>query len=165
MKKIIAALAAFGLLSCTAQTQKEISADAKAEKMTTLDGKTITFGEVLETHKGKPVLIEIWASWCGDCVKAMPKLKETQAQFPDIDYVFISMDKTDEKWKQGIERHDLKGDHYWVPEGMKGTFGQSVNLDWIPRYMIVDAQGKTVTFRAIETDFDAINTTLKSLAK
>jgi thiol-disulfide isomerase/thioredoxin len=165
MKKFIALLAAFGLISCTAQTGKEISAEAKAEKMTTLDGKTTTFGEVLEAHKGKPVLIEIWASWCGDCVKAMPKFKETQSQFPDIDYVLISMDKTDEKWKQGIEKHELKGDHYWVPGGMKGSFGKSINLDWIPRYMIVDAEGKTVTFRAIETDFDAINTTLKSLSK
>jgi thiol-disulfide isomerase/thioredoxin len=164
MKKLLAVLA-LGLFSCTAQTNQEISAKAKAEKMTALDGKVITFGDVLERHKGKTVLIEVWASWCGDCVKAMPKLKETQAQFPDVDYVFISMDKTDEKWVQGIEKHELKGDHYWVPEGMKGSFGQSINLDWIPRYIIVDAQGKTVTFRAIETDFDAINATLKSLAK
>jgi thiol-disulfide isomerase/thioredoxin len=31
---------------------------------------------------------------CGDCVKAMPKIKELQANNPDVDYVFISMDKT-----------------------------------------------------------------------
>jgi thiol-disulfide isomerase/thioredoxin len=30
----------------------------------------------LKKYKGKTLVIEVWASWCGDCVKAMPKLKD-----------------------------------------------------------------------------------------
>lgn len=108
-------------------------------------------------------MIEIWASWCGDCVKAMPKLKALQADHPEVDYVFISMDKADDKWKAGIEKHELKGDHYWATDGMKGPFGKAIDLDWIPRYIIVDKTGKIVTYRAIETDFKQIDATLNQL--
>ena len=116
-----------------------------------------------DKHKGKIVVLEFWASWCSDCVKAMPKLKELQANHPDVDYVFISMDKEFGKWQAGIEKHELKGDHYWAEDGMKGEFGKSINLDWIPRYIILDKDNKVVLYRAIETDFETINTTLKNL--
>lgn len=46
---------------------------------------------------------------------------------------------------------------------MKGEFGKSIDLDWIPRYIILDKEGKIITYRAIETDFDEINATLKEL--
>ncbi len=108
-------------------------------------------------------MIEVWASWCGDCVKAMPKVKEMQAAHTNVDYVFISMDKTADKWKSGIEKHALVGDHYMANDQMKGVFGKAMDIDWIPRYIIVDKTGKIVLYRAIETDFDKINETLESL--
>jgi hypothetical protein len=73
------------------------------------------------------------------------------------------MDKAVDKWKIGVEKHELKGDHYMVNDQMKGVFGKSIDLDWIPRYIIVDKTGKIVLYRAIETDFETINSTLKSL--
>jgi hypothetical protein len=73
------------------------------------------------------------------------------------------MDKAFDKWQAGIEKHELQGDHYWVTDGMKGVFGKSIDLDWIPRYIILDKKGKIITYRAIETDFEQINETLKTL--
>jgi hypothetical protein len=93
----------------------------------------------------------------------MPKIKELQANNPDVAYVFISMDKTADKWKIGIEKHELKGNHYMANDQMKGVFGKAIDLDWIPRYLILDKTGKIVLYRAIETDFDTINDTLKNL--
>jgi hypothetical protein len=93
----------------------------------------------------------------------MPKVKEMQTNNPNVDYIFISMDKAFDKWLAGIEKHQIIGDHYWVTDGMKGEFGKSISLDWIPRYIILDKKGKIITYRAIETDFDAINATLKTL--
>ena len=75
-------------------------------------------------------------------------------------YVFFSCDKTFDKWKEGIEKHELKGDHYLVKEGMKGLFGKSIDLDWIPRYIVVNKKSKISLYRAIETDFDLIQKTL-----
>ena len=43
---------------------------------------------------------------------------------------------------------------------MKGAFGQSINVDWIPRYIVLNEKGEIEIFRAIETDFEKINTAL-----
>lgn len=43
---------------------------------------------------------------------------------------------------------------------MKGSFGKSIDLDWIPRYIIVNKKSKISLYKAIETDFDLIQKTL-----
>lgn len=149
-------------ISCM-NAQKSFSKIALDENLLSLDGNQIPFKEILKKHQGKTIIIECWASWCGDCVKAMPKIKELQTNNPEVDYVFISMDKTVENWKIGVEKHNLKGNHYMANDQMKGVFGKSIDLDWIPRYIIVDKTGEIVLYRAIETDFEKINSTLKSL--
>ena len=164
MKKILLCLTVIlSIISCTNAQKKEFSKESLTKKLITLDDSEITFQEILKQHAGKVTVIEVWASWCGDCVKAMLKLKELQANNPKVDYVFISMDKAADKWKAGIEKHELKGNHYWATDGMKGEFGKSIDLDWIPRYIIIDKKGEIITHRAIETDFEQMNATLKSL--
>lgn len=164
MKRIIALQIAFATFSCTSNAQKtKFSEEALSETLLATDGSQVAFKDILKKHKGKTLVIEVWASWCGDCVKAMPKLKELQANNPDVAYVFISMDKTVDKWKAGIEKHEMKGDNFMANDQMKGVFAKAIDVDWIPRYIILDKKGKIVLYRAIETDFDKINETLKNL--
>jgi thiol-disulfide isomerase/thioredoxin len=164
MKKIFALFIAFVAISCTnAQQKKAFSKEALSETLLSTNDSQVAFKDILKKYKGKTLIIEVWASWCGDCVKAMPKIKELQANNPDVAYVFISMDKTAEKWKAGIEKHELKGENFMANDQMKGVFGKAIDLDWIPRYIIIDKKGKIVLYRAIETDFDKINETLKNL--
>ncbi|MBF4472246.1 TlpA family protein disulfide reductase [Flavobacterium sp. HJJ] len=166
MKKIALLIISFVTFSCT-QAQKiqktEFSEKALSETLLDSNDKQVKFQDILKKQKGKTTVIEVWASWCGDCVKAMPKLKELQSGNPKVSYVFISMDKTAEKWKLGIEKHELKGLHFMANDGMKGAFGTAIDLDWIPRYIIIDKKGKIAVYRAIETDFAQIDETLKKL--
>ena len=164
MKKILLILSiVMTTISCTNAQEKQFSEEALNGQITNLEGTEIAFRDIIEKHKGKTILIEVWASWCSDCVKAMPKLKEIQKENPDVAYVFISMDKSFEKWNEGIKKHEVEGDHYWVNDekGMKGSFGQSINLDWIPRYIVVNKEGSVDLYRAIEKDFDKITKALK----
>lgn len=164
MKQLILSFAlAILTFSCTNAQKTNFSKKALSEKLVTTNDEKVKFEEILKQNENKVVVIEIWASWCGDCVKAMPKIKELQNNNPDVNYVFISMDKTSEKWKSAIEKHDLKGSHYFAADGMKGDFGKAIDLDWIPRYIVIDKKGKIVLYRAIETDFDLINNTLKNI--
>ena len=164
MKKILFLGAlALSIISCSNAQNKEFSKESLTKKLQTLNDSEITFQDILKKHQGKVTVIEVWASWCSDCVKAMPKLKELQSNNTEVDYVFISMDKAVDKWKDGITKHEIKGDHYWATDGMKGEFGKAIDLDWIPRYIIIDKNGKIITYRAIETDFEQMNVTLKSL--
>lgn len=166
LKKIITSLLlSFGLLSCSNAQKTEFSTKALAEKLTTIDQHQISFKEILDTFKGKTIVIDVWASWCGDCIKAMPQMKELQANNPNVAYLFFSLDKNITKWKLVIEKYQLEGNHYLINGGMKDSFGEEIDLNWIPRYIIIDKTGKIVIYRAIETDFEKINTTLKSLNK
>ena len=164
MKKLFALVIAFATFSCTSNAQKtSFSETALSETLLATDGSQVAFKDIIKKQKGKITVIEVWASWCGDCVKAMPKVKELQANHPEAAYTFISMDKTSDKWLAGIEKHELKGDHYMANDQMKGVFGQAIDLNWIPRYIILDKTGKIVLYRAIETDFELIDATLNKL--
>ena len=89
--------------------------------------------------------------------------KELQEKYPDVTYLFISMDKNYEAWTKGIEKYDVQGEHYLTSDGMKGVFGKSIKLDWIPRYMVVDKTGKIALFKVIEADDDRLIETLEKL--
>lgn len=165
MKKKLALLLGLFALSCSnSNTDKtKFSKEALLETLLAPDESQVAFQDILKSHEGKTVVVEMWASWCGDCVKAMPKTKELQANNPEVDFVFISLDKTADKWKKGIVKHELKGDHFMANDQQQGVFGKAIDLTWIPRYIILDKAGKIVLYRAIETDFDKINETLASL--
>ena len=155
MKKILATLAlGLGLTSCQAQT--EFSTESLNAILIDTENQAISFEEILKQNKGKTVVIEVWASWCSDCIKSMPQVKNLKEKFPEVAFVNLSCDKTFEAWKSGIEKHEVTGENYLIPDGMKGEFGTSIKLDWIPRFIVINKEGKIVLFRAIEKDFDKI---------
>ena len=80
MKKIALYLvAAITTLSCSNAQVKEFSKETMQKELVLPDNNKVTFKDLLKKHKGKVTVIEVWASWCSDCVKAMPKVKEMQA--------------------------------------------------------------------------------------
>ena len=151
------------IISCSNAQKTEFPKEALSAVLLATDGGQIAFNNILKSHKGKTLLIEVWASWCVDCVKSMPKLHKLRTNNPDVDFLFISMDKTTEQWKEGIAKYDLKGEHLIAKDQMNGIFAKAIDLDWIPRYIVVDKSGKIVLYRATETDFDQINATLKRI--
>ena len=85
----------FGFASC-AQAPTSFSEEALKETMKTTDGKEIPFKDVLAQYKGKTIFIDIWASWCPDCIKGMPEVHALQHQYKnndDIVFLFLSYDK------------------------------------------------------------------------
>lgn len=129
----------------------------------TLDNTKISFQNIINKHKGKPIVIDVWASWCPDCIKGFPSLKELQTNYPNTAYVFLSLDKTKEKWQEAIKKYDFKGDHYYLNEKMKDEFGTSIKLDWIPRYIVVDKQGNIALEKAIVANDSILIQTLDKL--
>ena len=164
MKKIFI-LSAFvmSFFGCAQIEETSFKPEALSSQMIGTDHEPITFAEILKQYEGKTIVIDVWANWCPDCIKGMPKVKELQANYPDAVYLFISVDKTYDAWLNGIEKYDIKGEHYLVSDGMKGVFGKSVNLNWIPRYMIVDKTGKIALYNVIEADDAKLIKTLDSL--
>lgn len=128
-----------------------------------LKGNKISFKDLIAKHKGSPIVIDVWASWCPDCIKGFSELKKLQEKYPTTSYVFLSLDKTKDKWKEAIKKYELVGEHYYLDEKMSGEFGKSINLDWIPRYIVVDTQGNIALQKAIVANDSLLKQTLDKL--
>lgn len=156
----------FALLMFACQTKNETQFSNKAlhDTFISLQGKELTFKEIINQYKGKKVLIDVWASWCRDCIKGMPKVVGLQNNQKDVVYLFLSLDKSAEEWKAGIQKYNVQGEHFFMQSGWKGDFGSFLDLDWIPRYVVVDEQGKIALFKAVQADdarvLEALNTTI-----
>ena len=153
------------IVSCNFETPTEFSEKAFNEKLYNLEDVSFTFKEVVNQHKGKKILIDVWASWCRDCLEGIPKVKELQKDFPEVVFLFLSVDERQASWKRGVKRYDLKGLHYNLPKGMKdGDLVDFLSLGWIPRYLVVDETGKIALFKATEAlDKDIIAALKKSM--
>jgi len=164
MKKIfVIATMLISTLGCAQKEETSFKKEGLENLMVTTENKPITFAEILKKYEGTTIVIDVWASWCSDCVKGMPKVKELQEKNPEVTFLFISMDKSYESWLKGIEKYEVRGEHYLTADGMKGVFGKSIDLDWIPRYMVVDKKGKIALYKVIEADDEKLIKTLESL--
>lgn len=156
-KLFVLATMLISILSCAQKEETAFSDETLDYVLKTTNDKSITLSEILKNNKGKAIFIEIWASWCSDCIKAMPEVKKLNEIYgKEVVFVNLSFDKTFEKWIEGIDKYQVEGENYFIGDGMKGTFGKSLDVNWIPRYLIVDKSGKIVLYRAIEKDFDKI---------
>ncbi|GGF74628.1 TlpA family protein disulfide reductase [Wenyingzhuangia marina] len=162
MKKITLILVSFLFFACKAQEKTAFSKEVLAAPMVSLSGDDLTFQQLIDNQQGKITVIEVWASWCSDCIKGLPKLKKLQEKHPNANYVFISLDKNQTDWKKGINRFSIKGDHYYVEGGWKSIFAKNIDLDWIPRYIVIDETGKVLIYRAIEADDSRITNVLEN---
>lgn len=148
------------LISCNTETPVEFSEEALMDTFITLDGDSESFQSILDDHKGETLVIDVWASWCRDCIQGMPKVKALQEDYEDVTYIFLSLDKDQGAWKRGIEKYEVTGEHYFMQSGWKGPFGKFIKLDWIPRYIVVDKEGKIAYFKAIHADDPELIATL-----
>lgn len=162
MKRLLSiVIMAFLVMSCQKEILKEFPPEALQETMRTVNGEKITFENILQKYSGKTIFVDIWASWCRDCLEGIPGIKEIQKNNPQLTYLFLSLDRNEAQWKKAIEKHELSGAHYYVKSGMRGTFGKSIAVDWIPRYMIINPDGSIKLFEAIETNDTALLEALK----
>lgn len=148
------------LISCSKTEPSEFSNEALQDVFISLEGKEVAFQTILEKHKGKKILIDVWASWCPDCLRGLPEVKKIQEEYKDASYVFLSLDKNKEDWKAGVERLKINGDHYFMQSGWEGKFGKFLGLDWIPRYVVVDENGKIIVFKATKASDKLIRQSL-----
>lgn len=171
MKKIITLILGSILwISCNNREPKStFSPEVLEQSVSTLDGKQMTFKDILDKSKGKQTVIEVWASWCPDCIKALPEVETFQKNHPEINFIFVSMDRSEEAWQNGVKKymdsHHLQGSQILMSGGWgknKGSaFTDFIELDWIPRYMLLDENGEIIVYYAKEITDHKITDALK----
>ncbi|WP_267402145.1 MULTISPECIES: thioredoxin family protein [unclassified Chryseobacterium] len=142
------------------------SKEALAQKLENKEGKTVTIQQILDQHKGKVLVIDFWAGWCRDCLKALPKAKELEESNKNIDFVFLSLDRSREGFEKSIERFEMKDkENYWFSTGWKNDFNNYIDLNWIPRYMVIDQKSAIAKYYAISPEDPEIQSTIDKLLK
>jgi len=114
----------------------------------------------LEDLKGKYVYVDVWATWCGPCKAEIPSLKALEKEFhkENIEFVSISVDKAAdrEKWVAMVNDKELKGVQLFADKSWSSDFVQGYLIKGIPRFILIDPQGKIVNSNAPRPSSDKI---------
>ena len=107
----------------------------------------------LSKLRGKVVLIDFWASWCGPCRKENPNVVEAYRKYRKskfqngngFEIISVSLDRREDRWIEAIEHDNLFWkNHAWDKEG---TVSKLYNVSSIPTAFLIDGDGKIVASR------------------
>jgi thiol-disulfide isomerase/thioredoxin/outer membrane lipoprotein-sorting protein len=97
----------------------------------------------LASFRGKPVLIDFWATWCAPCVAAMPEMEKLYQQTKDKGLVFISVDR-DFETKEAADFWAKKQEPWPNYHDEGEIISKAFHQDVLPAVVLIDAQGKIV---------------------
>jgi thiol-disulfide isomerase/thioredoxin len=142
------------------QEKMELAKQERALKNVELDKMNNTLSPVfnyknfkggkssLEDFKGKFVYIDIWATWCGPCVREIPFLQKLEEKYQDKNIVFvsISIDKQNDidKWKKMVKDKELGGVQLLADNDWNSNFIKAFGVKSIPRFILINPNGVVV---------------------
>ena len=155
MRKLLTLLALMGFMA-TANAQYSNTYIKVGQKAPDLaypnpEGKTLKLSEM---NKGRYVLLDFWASWCGPCRHANPGLVRMYGEYSKKQFknakngftvVSVSLDKTKEAWMQAIAQDKLSWPNHMSDLGYWNSKASAAyGVQFIPQAFLIDPSGKII---------------------
>lgn len=172
MKRLfIAVMAAFA--ACFALSAQDLDAEyAKDLLKAGADAPSFTINDIegkphsLKDFRGSYVVLDFWATWCPDCRKDLPKMKELYAKYASDNVVFVgvSFDEKPEKLAEYVAANGIEWLQVSEFKKWKGEKNLKISDDyhvrWIPSLYLIDPKGKivlgTVMLEKLEAALESI---------
>lgn len=158
----------FLLFTCSKTPKNSFSDEVLAEKLENQTNEKITLAEIYIPKSDSITIIDFWASWCPDCIKGLREVKEIQQIYAskNVKFIFLSVDDDVSAWKRSIEKHQIKGTHFrLLDKWKKSKLCDYLEVSWIPRYLVLDANGKIIHYNSIEANDKELIAVLEKYAK
>lgn len=123
---------------------KEVGASVKDFTMKDPEGKDVHLTDWV--GKGKYVLVDYWASWCGPCRREMPHVKAAYEKYSEkgFEIVGVSFDNKHEDWVKGISELGITWPQMSDLKGWQCLASDMYNIKSIPATILYDPEGKVV---------------------
>jgi thiol-disulfide isomerase/thioredoxin len=123
-----------------------------------------TLEKVLEKNKGKIIYIDLWASWCLPCRYKMIDLKKLKQYYSDkkVAFIYLSIDEYKNDWQQASIEEGLNNNtkSFLIQNFKSSKFLKNLKINSIPRYLLIDKNGKMINENAPGPDAKEIKETI-----
>lgn len=109
-----------------------------------IDGNKVS----LSSFKGNLVYVDVWATWCGPCIKQIPALQKLEEEYhgENITFLSVSVDNDKDAWLKMVNEKELGGTQLWA--GGWSGITKDYAIFGIPRFMLFSAEGNVISTNA-----------------
>ncbi len=129
-----------------------IGAEAPNFAMNDVEGNEVN----LTDFRGKVLLVDFWASWCGPCRRENPHVKKLYKKYAEqgFEVLGVSLDKTKDRWVQAIQKDGLTWQHVSDLKGWANEAAKMYSVRSIPHTVLLDEEGKIIARNLRGPDLD-----------
>ncbi|MBX7244736.1 MAG: TlpA family protein disulfide reductase [Candidatus Sumerlaeaceae bacterium] len=119
----------------------------------TIDGETVSLADL----KGKIVLLDFWATWCGPCVAKVPELVKIYEEFKDKGFTIIgiSADRDEKALRDFIKKKEMPWKQIFEPNMTEDTVLFKYGVGQFPTVMLIDREGTIRLVGGFTTDLES----------